>query len=61
MSSFNAKFLDDSTLEIEWDANNPEFAVLNDMTQDELQSFIIEALERFIEKEEDRYVEHMIL
>ena len=61
MSSFNAKFLDDSTLEIEWDANNPEFAVLNDMTQDELQSFIVEALERFIEKEEDRYVEHMIL
>ena len=58
--TIKAEFIGDNTLELEWDANSPEFAVLNDMTQDELQSFIIEALERFIEKEEDKYAEHLI-
>jgi hypothetical protein len=62
MSSFKAEFLDDSTLEIEWDVNDPEFAFLNDMTDEEREKFIVEALERFIEqeKEEEKYLEHLI-
>ena len=62
MSSFRAEFLDDSTLEIEWDVNDPEFAFLNDMTDEEREEFIVKALERFIEqeKEEEKYLEHLI-
>ena len=48
---------DDGTLVIEWDPNDPRYAMFNDMTQDELQSYITTALEEFIKREENGTVQ----
>ena len=44
---------DDGTLGIEWDPNDPRYAIFNDMTQDELQEYITRALEEFIKQYEE--------
>jgi hexokinase len=44
---------DDGTLGIEWDPNDPRYAIFNDMTQDELQEYITRALEEFIKQHEE--------
>lgn len=41
---------DDGTLGIEWDPNDPRYAHLNGMTQDELQNYITTALEEYIKQ-----------
>jgi hypothetical protein len=41
---------EDGTLGIEWDANDPRYFHMNEMTQDELQSYITTALEEFIKE-----------
>tara|TARA_R100000479_G_C6308566_1_gene173111 strand:- start:489 stop:668 length:180 start_codon:yes stop_codon:yes gene_type:complete len=52
-SSFHAEFLDDNTLEIEWDVTDPELEFFTNMTDEEREKFVIEALERMIEQEEN--------
>lgn len=44
---------EDGTLAIEWDPNDPRYALFNEMSQDELQSYITTALEEFIKREEN--------
>lgn len=44
---------EDGTLAIEWDPRDPRYFHMNDMTQDELQSYITTALEEFIKREEN--------
>lgn len=44
---------EDGTLGIEWDANDPRYAHMNGMTQDELQAYITTALEEFIRQHEE--------
>jgi len=44
---------DDGTLAIEWDPNDPRYAIFNDMSQEELQAYITGALEQFIKKHEE--------
>jgi hypothetical protein len=39
---------DDGTLAIEWDPNDPKYAIFNTMTEDEMQAYITRALEEFI-------------
>ena len=39
---------DDGTLAIEWDPNDPKYAIFNEMTQEELQEYLTKALEQFI-------------
>ena len=39
---------DDGTLAIEWDPNDPRYAIFNTMTQDEMQDYITKALEEFM-------------
>ena len=51
--SFHAEFLDDNTLEIEWDVDDPELEFFTNMTDEEREKFVIEALERMIEQEEN--------
>jgi hexokinase len=46
---------DDGTLAIEWDPNDPKYAIFNSMTQDELQDYITKALEQFIAEHESNY------
>lgn len=41
---------DDGTLAIEWDPNDPKYAIFNEMTQEELQEYLTKALEEFIAK-----------
>jgi hypothetical protein len=41
---------DDGTLAIEWDSNDPKYAIFNEMTQEELQEYLTKALEEFIAK-----------
>jgi hypothetical protein len=41
---------DDGTLGVEWNPNDPKYMFLNDMTQDELQSYFTRALETFIKE-----------
>jgi len=43
---------DDGTLAIEWDPNDPKYAIFNTMTHDELQDYITRALEEFIKQYE---------
>ena len=43
---------DDGTLCVEWDSNDPKYAIFNTMTEDELQSYITKALEEFIKQHE---------
>jgi hypothetical protein len=42
----------DGTLEIEWDPNDPRYAIFNEMSQDELQDYLTKALEEFIKQHE---------
>jgi hypothetical protein len=44
---------DDGTLAIEWDPNDPRYALFNEMSQEELQSYITHALEEFIKQHEE--------
>jgi len=44
---------DDGTLGIEWDTNDPRYAIFNDMSQEELQAYITKALEEFIKQFEE--------
>lgn len=44
---------DDGTLAIEWDPNDPRYALFNDMSQEELQEYITHALEEFIKQFDD--------
>jgi len=44
---------DDGTLGIEWDPNDPRYAHLNGMSQDELQAYVTKALEEFIKQHEE--------
>jgi len=53
MSKFHAEFIDEETLEIEWDVNDPEFEFFTNMTDEEREKFVIEALENLIEKTAD--------
>jgi hypothetical protein len=39
---------DDGTLAIEWDPNDPRYAIFNTMTEDEMQDYITKALEEFM-------------
>ena len=39
---------DDGTLCVEWNPNDPKYAIFNTMTEDELQDYITKALEQFI-------------
>ena len=43
---------EDGTLAIEWDPNDPKYAIFNTMTEDELQDYITRALEEFIKQYE---------
>lgn len=44
---------DDGTLAIEWDPNDPRYAIFNDMSQEELQAYVTRALEEFIKQHEE--------
>jgi hypothetical protein len=44
---------DDGTLGIEWDPNDPRYAHLNGMSQEELQAYVTKALEEFIKQYEE--------
>ena len=54
-SSLKAEFIDDTTLELEWDVNDPECAFLNDMTDEEREKFVIDALESMIKEYDPTY------
>jgi len=43
---------DDGTFAIEWDPNDPKYAIFNTMTHDEMQDYITRALEEFIAQHE---------
>jgi len=43
---------EDGTFAVEWDPNDPKYMFMNDMTQDELQNYFTEALEKFIKQHE---------
>jgi hypothetical protein len=45
---------DDGTLAIEWDPNDPRYAIFNTMTQDEIQDYITHALDEFIKEMEQK-------
>lgn len=47
---------DDGTLAIEWDPNDPRYALFNEMSQEELQAYITHALEEFIKQQENESV-----
>ena len=53
--SLKAEFIDDNTLELEWDVNDPECAFLNDMTDEEREKFVVEALESMIKEYDPTY------
>ena len=54
-SSLKAEFIDDNTLELEWDVNDPECAFLNDMTDEEREKFVVDALEAMIKEYDPTY------
>lgn len=41
---------EDGTLGISWDETDPQYAFLNDMTQEEINAFFTRALEEFIKE-----------
>lgn len=41
---------EDGTLSISWDETDPQYAFLNDMTQEEINAFFTRALEEFIKE-----------
>lgn len=43
---------DDGTFAIEWDPNDPRYAHFNEMTEEQLNDYIIKALEEFIKQNE---------
>ena len=43
---------DDGTLAIEWDPNDPKYAIFNTMSEQEMQEYITHALEEFIKQHE---------
>jgi hypothetical protein len=43
---------DDGTFAIEWDPNDPRYALFNEMTEEQLNDYIIKALEEFIKQNE---------
>lgn len=47
---------DDGTLAIEWDPNDPRYALFNEMSQEQLQAYITHALEEFIKQQENESV-----
>lgn len=47
---------EDGTLAIEWDPRDPRYFHMNDMTQDELQTYITNALDEFIKQQENESV-----
>ena len=53
--SLKAEFIDDNTLELEWDVNDPECAFLNDMTDEEREKFVVDALESMIKEYDPTY------
>lgn len=44
---------DDGTLVIEWDPNDPRYALFNEMSQEELQEYITHALAEFIKQQDE--------
>jgi len=44
---------DDGTFAIEWDPNDPRYALFNEMSQEELQAYITRALEEFIKQQDE--------
>lgn len=48
---------DDGTFAIEWDPNDPRYALFNEMSQEELQAYITHALEEFIKQQEDEQLQ----
>lgn len=44
---------EDGTFAIEWDPNDPRYAIFNTMTEDEMQEFMNKALEEFIARVEN--------
>ena len=54
-NSLKAEFIDDNTLELEWDVNDPECAFLNDMTDEEREKFVVDALESMIKEYDPTY------
>jgi hypothetical protein len=43
---------DDGTLAIQWDPNDPRYALFNEMTEEQLNDYITKALEEFIKQNE---------
>jgi len=43
---------DDGTLAIEWDPNDPRYAIFNEMNEAELNAYVTKALEEFIKHHE---------
>ena len=43
---------EDGTLAIEWDPNDPRYALFNEMTEEQLNDYIIKALKEFIKQNE---------
>ena len=43
---------DDGTFAIEWDPNDPRYALFNEMTEEQLNDYIIKALKEFIKQNE---------
>ena len=41
---------EDGTFSISWDETDPQYAFLNDMTQEEINAFFTRALEEFIKE-----------
>jgi len=44
---------EDGTFAIEWDANDPRYALFNTMTEEDMQEFMNKAIEQFILDNED--------
>jgi hypothetical protein len=43
---------DDGSFAIEWDPNDPRYAIFNTMTEDELRSYILKSFEEYIKQYE---------
>ena len=43
---------DDGSFAIEWDPNDPRYAIFNTMTEDELRSYILKSFEEYIKQHE---------
>lgn len=54
--SLHVEEQEDGTLSISWDENDPKYAFLNTMTQEELNDYFTRALEEFIKEIENESV-----